>query len=516
VPEAAPVGRTVAVGLREHLVAYFEEQHKLVEAGALRLLLGTHQPLLVSREVVERAGGETSFVTAEMVQAVLAERHRSAAPPEAANPPSSPSEGAPTSGGLTDVFRSLVEGYTGPPPPGHPIVAYEALFHSRYRSLHRLLRGRPTLENPRAVRDIRPGEGTASVVGMVREVRETSKRHHTILSLDDESGSIDVLVLKDSPGARVPFVPDEVVGVKLRLSAERDRIPLALAVERPDVPLGRVVGRSSSTRRAVFLSDLHVGSKSFLGESWAGLIEFLREDGAHPDLARSIDSVVIAGDLVDGIGIYPRQERDLAIGDIVEQYAELGRRLSELPSRLTVIAVPGNHDAVCPAEPQPAIPANLAHDLPKNVRLLPNPSTFALGGTVVDAYHGRGFDDLIPAIPGASYARPTDVMRRMLQMRHLAPIYGNRTPLAPLERDGLVIDPVPDILVTGHLHTYGVDRYRGVLMLNASTWQSETEYQRMRNITPVPARAAVVDLGTLGLVTVDCSDGSAVVGEALA
>ena len=34
-------------------------------------------------------------------------------------------------------------------------------------------------------------------------------------------------------------------------------------------------------------------------------------------------------------------------------------------------------------------------------------------------------------------------------MRHLAPIYGGRTPLAPLPRDGLVIDPAPDILVTG-------------------------------------------------------------------
>ena len=178
-----------------------------------------------------------------------------------------------------------------------------------------------------------------------------------------ESGSIDVLVLKDSAGARVPFILDEVVGVKLRLSAEKDRIPLALAVERPDVPLGRVVGRSSSTRRTVFLSDLHVGSKSFLGECWAGLIEFLREDGAHPDLARSIDSVVIAGDLVDGIGIYPRQERDLAIGDIVEQYAELGRRLSELPPRLTVIAVPGR--------PRRGLPSGAAARHPREPRPRP-------------------------------------------------------------------------------------------------------------------------------------------------
>jgi DNA polymerase II small subunit len=102
-----------------------------------------------------------------------------------------------------------------------------------------------------------------------------------------------------------------------------------------------------------------------------------------------------------------------------------------------------------------------------------------------------------------SYARPTDVMKRMLAMRHLAPIYGGRTPLAPLARDGLILDPAPDIFVTGHAHTFGVDQYNGTLLLNASTWQAETEYQRMRNITPVPAHAAVVDLRTLGVATLD-------------
>jgi DNA polymerase II small subunit len=222
-------------------------------------------------------------------------------------------------------------------------------------------------------------------------------------------------------------------------------------------------------------------------------------------MAGAIRHVVIAGDLVDGIGIYPNQERDLAIGDIFEQYAELGRRLRDLPTRLNIVVVPGNHDAVCPAEPQPALPPEIRRYLPNNVRAVGNPSTFSLDGVIVEAYHGRSFDDLIPAIPGASYARPTEVMKRMLAMRHLAPIYGGRTPLAPLARDGLVVDPQPDILVTGHAHTYGVDQYRGILLLNASTWQAETEYQRMRNISPVPARAAVVNLEDFSLVSLDHS-----------
>jgi DNA polymerase II small subunit len=498
----------LAAGLREHLVAYFEEHQKLVEAGALRILLESHQPLIVSREIVQRAGVGSGFVTEAMVVSVLSDRRPRGIAPALSGGLASPAGPSPTE----DGFRLLLEGFAPAPAGSAPIEAYSGLFRARYRALQRLLRGRPSLPNLQPIGDLRPAEGPASIIGMVREVRETSKRRHVVLTLDDESGSLETLVPKDSPGARLPFLPDEVVGLRLQFGRDPGKIPIAVSVERPDVPADRAVHRSVRSPRVIFLSDLHVGSRAFLSESWGRLVDFLHERGPHPELARSIEYVVIAGDLVDGIGVYPRQEKDLAISDVVEQYIELGRRLAELPGRLMVIAVPGNHDAVCPAEPQPALPATLAECLPGNVHGLSNPSTFALDGVVIEAYHGRSFDDLIPAIPGASYARPTEVMRRMLQMRHLGPIYGNRTPLAPLARDGLVIDPAPDILVTGHLHTYGVDRYRGVLLLNVSTWQAETEYQRMRNIVPVPSRAAVVDLGSLGLVTLDFSTDPATTG----
>ena len=493
----------MAGDLREHLVQYFEEHHKLVEAGALQLLLDDHQPLVLSRELVERAEGGSPLVTREMVEAVLA-LHRP--PVVSALPAPEPVRSVTTS---ADRFALLQEGFTGPPVASQPLAAYQAMFHSRFRALARMLRGRPQLPNLRPIKDLRASEGGSSIIGMVRAIRETPQRHHLVVTVDDDSGSIDVLVPKGSPGARSVILPDEVVGLHLQFSKDAGRLPRVVALERPEVPMRRAVGRSPAGHRAIFLSDLHVGSRSFLIEPWQALVEFLRGRGPSPELAASIDHVVIAGDLVDGIGVYPRQERDLAISDVVEQYAELGRRLSELPDHLTVVAIPGNHDAVCPAEPQPALPASLRANFPRNVKVLANPSTFSLDGVVIEAYHGRSFDDLIPAIPGASYARPTDVMKRMLQMRHLAPIYGDRTPLAPLPRDGLVIEPAPDILVTGHVHTYGFDRYRGVLLLNASTWQSETEYQRMRNISPVPARAAVVDLSTLGLLSGDFSHGKA-------
>ena len=479
--------------MRDQLAAYFASHQKLVEPGVLQMILETAQPLDLSRRLIEVAGPETPFVTVEMVRD-LTDPARSGARLFAGRPPAPvpPPSDAPVA-----RYALIEEGFLAPTASHAPLEAYGALFASRFRSLSRLLRGRPELSGARTVQELRRTEGNAAVIGMVRDVRQTAEKHHLILQLEDATGAIELLVPRDSPAARQTYLPDEVVGVTVVLPKDAGKIPRVTGIQRPEVPASRKEGRSGRPSRALFLSDLHIGSRSFMDGPWGELMEFLRGRGPDPEVAAEISHVVVAGDLVDGIGIYPNQERDLAIPDVFEQYAELGRRLRELPERLNVVVIPGNHDAVCPAEPQPGLPTEFRSKLPDNVHSVGNPSTFALDGVVVEAYHGRSFDDLIPALPGASYSRPTEVMRRMLAMRHLAPIYGGRTPLAPLPRDGLVVDPAPDILVTGHSHTFGMERDRGILLLNASTWQSTTEYQRMRNIEPVPARAAVVDLTNL-------------------
>ena len=490
--------------MREHLVAFFEAHHRLVEASALALLLETPEPLALSRRLVDDPVHATGVVTREMVEALLQLSSRSAAlrAPRNGGAPTSPSE---TPNMPPDAFALLTEGFVPLSEEKDPLTAYSGLFASRFRALAPMLRGRPELTDVRPVRELAARDGTASVIVMIGGVHRSPEKHHLILSTEDESGVTDVLIPRDHPLAREAFVPDEVVGLSLQLPRERGRLPVVRRLIRPDVPMAATPRRSEWPRRVLFLSDLHIGSRSFMDEAWTRLTDFLHERDGNTELARSITQIVIAGDLVDGIGIYPNQERDLAIHDIVAQYVELGRRLAEIPRRIGIVVIPGNHDAVCPAEPQPALPAQLTRTLPPNVRPLGNPSTFSLDGVVILAYHGRSFDDLIPAIPGARYSRPTDVMKRMLEMRHLAPIYGGRTPLAALPRDGLVIDPAPDVLVTGHAHTYGADQYHGALLLNASTWQATTEYQRMRNIAPVPAHAAAVRLSDLSLTTLDFS-----------
>ena len=79
----------------------------------------------------------------------------------------------------------------------------------------------------------------------------------------------------------------------------------------------------------------------------------------------------------------------------------------------------------------------------------------------------------------------------------MAPSYGGISPLAPEREDYMIIDIIPDIFVTGHVHVTAVELYRDVLLLNASAWQRQTNYQKTMNLIPDPAKAIVVNLKNL-------------------
>ena len=115
-------------------------------------------------------------------------------------------------------------------------------------------------------------------------------------------------------------------------------------------------------------------------------------------------------------------------------------------------------------------------------------------------YHGRSIDDWVSSVQQLTYEDPLAVMKQMVTMRHVAPMYGLKTALAPERKDYLVMDIVPEIFVSGHVHGAGTMEYKGVKMINASTWQSQTEYQAMHNFNPEPGIMPIVHLGT-GAVT---------------
>ena len=116
------------------------------------------------------------------------------------------------------------------------------------------------------------------------------------------------------------------------------------------------------------------------------------------------------------------------------------------------------------------------------------------------AYHGRSLDDVLATTPGLSYEKPQEAMKVLLRARHLAPIFGMRTPIAPEVEDHLVINEVPDIFDCGHVHTIGEERYKSTLMINSGTWQGQTGYQTNLGISPTPGVVPIVNLATLDVV----------------
>ena len=248
---------------------------------------------------------------------------------------------------------------------------------------------------------------------------------------------------------------------------------------------------SDSSASVAFLSDVHVGSNTFLHQQWNNMIHWLRTEGRD-----RIHYLVLPGDIVDGIGVFPGQEDELEIENIFEQYGTLAEMLKEVPDDIRIVIQPGNHDAAQPAEPQPAFSKHISDMFDSSTLFVGNPCYLEIEDRTILSYHGRSIDDWISNVQGLSYDHPLEAMKEMLKRRHLAPIYGGKTPLAPEKEDYLVIDEVPDIFVAGHVHGAGFMDYRGVKVICASTWQAQTSFQRMHNFHPAPAKMPVVHLGT--------------------
>ena len=375
------------------------------------------------------------------------------------------------------------------------LIAY---FKSRYEKLANILQKRPELRNFTKIADIDDSQESLSLILMVREIR-TSKNGHKIIELEDDTGNISVLFSHNNEELfqeAEKLVKDEVIGVIANKSndpgfafGQQIIKPGVLRIPEKEMDFG-----------IVFLSDVHIGSLTFLEDAFQRFIDWINcEFGTEEQrrVAEDVKYLIIGGDIVDGIGVYPNQDKELAIKDITQQYNEAARFLGNIRSDIKIIIAPGNHDASRVAEPQPAVPEKYAKALYEldNVEFISNPGVVSLDGINVLIYHGRSFDDLVMAVKNFEYEKSDEIMEELLQKRHLAPIYGERTPLASELEDYLVIDEVPDVFHTGHIHINSYKKYKGVHLINSGTFQTQTEFQKIYNINPTPAEVPVLHKG---------------------
>jgi DNA polymerase II small subunit len=216
----------------------------------------------------------------------------------------------------------------------------------------------------------------------------------------------------------------------------------------------------------------------------------------HEDpLAKTIKYLVLSGDAVDGVGIYKDQDKELEIVDIYKQYEEVARLTELLPDWVEIIILPGNHDAVRPAEPQPSLDPMIQQYF-NSATFVGNPCDFSLHGVRTLAYHGVSIMDFVSSIKHVTFSKPEAAMAEMLERRHLAPSWGGKTPLSPEPEDHMVIEEIPDIFVTGHVHGHHCGDYKGSTLIQSSTWQDQTGYMRMLGFQPKPCILTVVNLNT--------------------
>ena len=385
-------------------------------------------------------------------------------------------------------------------------MEFVQFFRNRYSRLSEIIRSRVNARPIESlIRSRSPGMrgngdySEVSIIGMISDMKSTTNGHR-IIEIEDPTGSFSVLVRmadKELFEQASHFVLDEVVGFTGALTND-GKLMIAQKIILPDLP--NINPKKTGTHgKAVLISDVHVGSTTFLEEEWERFLDFLKGDTDNEvlaSIAKEVRYLVVAGDLVDGVGIYPGQDEELTIMDVYDQYKRAAEYFREIPEHIRIIISPGNHDAVRQAEPQPKLPERIRKDFPDNVTFVGNPAMVDLDGVKIMMYHGRSIDDLVASVPGVSYQDPTKAMVEMMKFRHLSPMYGSRVSIAPEKNDHFVLNQIPDILHCGHVHTVGVEWYKNVLLINSGTWQDQTEFQKRVNVVPTPAQVPVVDLET--------------------
>jgi DNA polymerase II small subunit len=338
---------------------------------------------------------------------------------------------------------------------------------------------------------------------MVTEKRESPQR--ILLTVEDLHANVTMLVPQNASAETSEkahlLLLDQVVC--LSVVKTRSNLLIVEDIILPDVAQ-KTQHKAPIPVYAVLTSDLHVGSTKFQKEAFSRFVLWLNGkygDEKMRELSRNVKYVLIAGDIVDGIG------RELAVKDAYGQYKLAAKFIEQIPDYIEVIIIPGNHDAPRKALPQPAISNAFLETLEdsRNVHSLGNPSIISIHGVEVLLYHGRSLDDIISTISGMSFNHPEKAMRQLLQSRHLAPIYGGKTMLSAESRDSLVIEHVPDIFHAGHIHVLGYCNYRGVLTVNSGAWQEQTSYMQRLGLVPTPGKVPLINLQTLEVTVIPFS-----------
>ncbi len=386
----------------------------------------------------------------------------------------------------------------------------------KFKNLNKLMRKRSDVLSATNINNILrlSSSSDVSTIGLVKNFRQT-KNQNFFFEIEDLTGSINVLLSKDSENQTIHnlfnhLVYDHMLYVQGTYNPGDNRnrgIIFADYITKIDIPTDYQPNVADVPLSIALISDTHIGSREFEEKLFKRFIAFLNGklgNAKHKEMASKIKYLVINGDLVDGIGVYPNQEKDLSISDIYKQFEKASEFIAQIPEHIKIFYTAGNHEPVRNAIPRPAVPKKYCDEIfDLGVVCLGNPSYIQTHNVNTLVYHGESIHDINMLIHDFNINEPTETMKELLISRHLAPVFGEKTQIAPTDKDWLVIDKIPDIFHTGHVHINGFDRYRHVSLVNSGCFQAQTDFMRSFGINPTPGIVPLIELDSLRFYPLD-------------
>src|SRR3989344_1326186 len=392
-------------------------------------------------------------------------------------------------------------------------------FRNRFLFIKSLLQQKPELENLISIDKIIGNSRNFSIIGIVTS-KNLTKNKNVILEVEDLTDRTKLLITQNKPEIyekTKEILLDDVIGFKC--SGTKDFLyvndffyPDSFLTEKH---------KTENEIYSLFISDIHIGSKNFLETSFQNFINWLNgENCTEPQkqLLKKIKYIFVVGDPIDGVGVYPGQEKDLAIKDITQQYEKLADFYKQIPQHISIIHCAGQHDAVRVAEPQPPIGTDFGYARHQitNLFLVSNPSLIEIesqnekSGIKILMYHGASMHPIMGEIEelrlinGHHY--PAKVVKHLLLRRHLAPSHGDMTYIPHAIDDPLLIKEVPDIITTADLHRTDIDNYHGIIIICNSCWQSITAFEEKVGNIPDPCKVPILNLKTREIKILDFTE----------
>ncbi len=379
----------------------------------------------------------------------------------------------------------------------------------KFNQLRTLMKKRPDVSSAHNINNILrlSNKVEVSVMGIVNKIRKT-KNGNFFLVLEDLTGQINVLIKNDSENRDNVKIAERILNDQLIYvegtynprEKGKSGIIYGVYVAKIDIPTDFEPNKAPVPLSIALISDTHIGSREFEESLLKRFIDFLNGKIGNKNLreiAGKIKYIIINGDLVDGIGVYPSQRDDLIIPDIYNQFKKASELFSEIPEYIEIFYSPGNHEPVRNAIPRPSVPKKYVEDLINiGFKTIGNPSIIQTHNVNTLIYHGDSILDLNVLIPELENNKPIETMKELLRCRHLAPTYGKKTQIAPINKDWLIIDIIPEIFHTGHVHINGIGKYRNVTLVNSGCFQSQTDFMKSFGINPTPGIVPIIELDT--------------------